>query len=149
VNKKNYTILVIATVALLLTLAIPLAGCASETSAPTGPSTATLSSATMCRNYNSKTGPGDQVDVFPRNASWITCAVKLSDAPPGTKAKAVWLYKGTPRYTEVTGTSGTKWLAFDIKPKDMGETVRFDAGDYAVKLFLNGEEKLTLSFKVE
>jgi hypothetical protein len=134
---------------MILSLTIVLLiGCGGQPSDPAGPSTATLSEATMCKSFNPTTGPSSITDVFSQT-DWIICAVKLSDAPAGTKVKAVWLYQNTQKHLQTTMTQDTKWLGFKIEHEDMGESVRFAQGDYTVKLYLNDDEKITLPFRVE
>jgi len=136
--------------ALVATVLVSLAGCGEQTSAPSSPSTATLSEATMCKNFNSETGAGDNITVFVRNDSWIMCSVKLSDAPSGTNVKAVWFYQGNQRRSETQVISGTKYLGFKVEPKNFhGNAMRFDAGNYTVKLYLDDQEKITLQFNVQ
>jgi hypothetical protein len=148
-KRKVLTHSVIRASVIILSLTmVLLAACGGEPSAPAGPSTATLSEATMCKSFNPTTGPSSITDVFSRT-DWIICAVKLSDAPAGTKVKTVWLYQNTQRHSETTSAQGTKWLGFKIDNEDMGQSVRFAQGDYTVKLYLNDEEKITLPFRVE
>jgi len=132
----------------LALLIIPFAGCGSCDSTPPPSSTASLSEATMCKSFSSTTGPSSITDVFSRT-DWIICAVKLSDAPPGTKVKSIWLYHNTQKRSETTIAQGTKWLGFKIEHEDLSQSVRFAQGDYMVKLYLNNEEKITLPFRVE
>ena len=104
----------------------------------------------MCKNFNSETGAGDNITVFVRNDSWIMCSVKLSDAPSGTSVQAVWFYEGNQRRSETQVASGTKYLGFKVQPKNFrSNATRFDAGDYAVKLFLDDQEKTTLQYSVQ
>jgi hypothetical protein len=137
-----------ASVIILPLTMVLLAGCGGEPSAPASPSTATLSEATMCKSFNPTTGPSSITDVFSQT-DWIICAVKLSDAPAGTKVKTVWLYRNTQRHSEIVSAQGTKWLGSKIDNEDVGESVRFAQGDYTVKLYLNDEEQTTLPFRVE
>jgi len=147
-NKFN---ILMATLLAVMAMALVLiAGCGEQTSVPSSPSTATLSEATMCKNFNYQTGAGDNITVFIRNDSWIMCSVKLSDAPSGTSVKAVWFYQGNQRRSETRVDSGTKYLGFKVEPKNFhSNAMRFDAGDYAVKLYLDDQEKITLQFNVQ
>ena len=147
-NKFN---ILMATLSAVMAMALVLiAGCGEQTSVPSSPSTATLSEATMCKNFNYQTGAGDNITVFIRNDSWIMCSVKLSDAPSGTSVKAVWFYQGNQRRSETRVDSGTKYLGFKVEPKNFhSNAMRFDAGDYAVKLYLDDQEKITLQFNVQ
>jgi hypothetical protein len=149
-KRNKFNVLMATLLALMATALVLLAGCGAQTSAPSSPSTATLSEATMCKNYNYETGAGDNITVFVRNDSWIMCSVKLSDAPSGTSVKAVWFYQGNQRRSETRVDSGTKYLGFKVEPKNFhSNAMRFDAGDYAVKLYLDDQEKITLQFNVQ
>jgi len=149
-KMNKFSTLMATALALMATVLVSLAGCGEQTSVPSSPSTATLSAATLCKNFNSETGAGDNITVFARNDAWIMCSVKLSDAPSGTSVKAVWFYQGNQRRSETQVTSGTKYLGFKVVPKNFNSNaMRFDAGDYAVKLYLDDQEKMTLQFKVQ
>lgn len=142
-----FSIVLTLVIVMLLTPAL-LSGCSGKPSAPASSSTASLSEATMCKSFSSSKGPSNITDVFSPN-DWIICSVKVLDAPPGTRVKAVWFYNNRELGgSETLGVSGTKYLDFMLEAEDIGE-VRFEKGDYAVKLYLNGEEKITLSFKVQ
>ena len=146
----KFNILMAMVLALMSMALVSLAGCGEQTSAPSSPSAATLSEATMCKNFNSGTGAGENITIFVRNDLWIMCSVKLSDAPSGTNVKAVWFYQGSQRRSETQVTSGTKYLGFKLEPKNFrNNAMRFDAGDYAVKLYLDDKETITLQFNVQ
>jgi hypothetical protein len=107
-----------------------------------------LSEATMCKSIDSTTAvPIEKADVFTPNTPIIYCSVKLSNAPPNTEVKAQWVYvtKNTVLYEDVGMESGTYYLAFQLQPPQNGWPV----GNYVVKLFLNGQEKFTVPFKVQ
>jgi len=149
-KRNKFNILMPVLLALTATVLVSLVGCAEQTSAPSSPSTAVLSEATMCKNFNYQTGAGDNITAFVRNDSWIMCSVKLSDAPSGTSVKAVWFYQGNQRRSEIQVASGTRYLGFKVEPMNFhSNAMRFDAGDYAVKLYLNEQEKTTLQFNVQ
>jgi hypothetical protein len=146
----KFNFLMATMLALVAAVLVSLAGCGQQTGAPSTPSNATLSEATMCKNFNSGTGAGDNITAFVRNDPWIMCSVKLSDAPSGTGVKAVWFYQGNQRRSETHVTGGTKYLGFKVEPKNFrSNAMRFDAGDYAVKLYLDDREKITLQFNVQ
>jgi len=146
----KFNIPVATLLALMATALVFSAGCGKQASAPSSPSTAGLSEATMCKNFNNETGAGDNITVFVRSDPWIMCSVKLSDAPSGTSVQAVWFYEGNQRRSETQVASGTKYLGFKVQPKNFrSNATRFDAGDYAVKLFLDDQEKTTLQYSVQ
>ena len=54
---------------------------------------ASFSEATTCLGIDQQTKrPVDKSDVFYSDTSTIYCSVKVSNAPPETKATAVWIY---------------------------------------------------------
>lgn len=148
-NRDNCKILATAFVVFSVALLL-LAGCGDggQTGVPST-SPAALSDAVMCKSFSPGSGPSNITSVFSQSDPRILCAVKLSDAPSGTRVKAVWLYQNSEKYSETQATQGTTWLSFKVEPRDMGRPVRFAQGDYTVKLYLNNAEKITLQFKVE
>jgi len=147
-NQFNIPMVMLFT--LIATALVLSSGCVAQTGAPSSPSTAGLSEATMCKNFNNETGAGDNISVFVRNDPWIMCSVKLSDAPSGTSVRAAWFYEGNERRSETQVTGGTKYLGFKVQPKNFrNNATRFDAGDYSVKLYLDDQEKMTLQYSVQ
>jgi len=145
-DKKHFSLIAILLV--LTALLVSSAGWACK--API----ASFSEATMCRSVDQQTKrPVEKSDVFHTDATVIYCSVKVSNAPPETKATAVWIYiQGEvedlqnhefSKYSLMG--SGTRYLSFSITQPNNGWPV----GDYAVKLLLNDEEQLTVPFKVE
>lgn len=117
--------------------------------APVEPDTGVyLSEATMCRSIDSKTAmPIEKADVFAPDTQVIYCSVKLSNALPKTEVSAQWIYvtKNEVLYEDTGLESGTYYLAFQLQPSQTGWPV----GNYAVKLFLNGQEKFAIPFIVQ
>jgi hypothetical protein len=144
---KSASILALAIAAMLLG---SLVGCECETSY----SSAYLSEATMCKNVDEENRPVDKTDVFSASDPIIYCSVKLSNAPDDTEVKAVWTIvqgefqgQSLTNYTadEVSVTAGgTQYAQFSLS-----QTKGFPTGDWAVKLFLNGEEQVAVPFKVQ
>jgi hypothetical protein len=123
-------------------------GCGGNTESVPASSAASFGEAVTCKSFNQSAGPSNATGAFTRNDPWVICAVKISDAPSNTKAKAAWFYQGSQRYTETLGVQGTKWLGFTLKPDNLN-AARFPAGSYTVKFYLNGVEKTSLNFTVE
>lgn len=118
----------------------------AASSAPAGG--AYLSEATMCQSVDPKTAmPIGKADVFASNTPTIYCSVKLSNAPPNTEVKAQWIYTNTNKvlYEDVSLESGTYYLALKLQPPKAGWPV----GNYVVRLYLNGQEKFTVPFRVQ
>jgi hypothetical protein len=147
---KGVPILVIVALVLVAMLVVPLAGCKGEVSV----TTASLSEATMCSSIDSQTKrPAEKADVFSTNTPEIYCSVKLSNAPPNTEVKAVWIYvqgeaKDLKDYTitEYPMTAdGTRYLSFSVTQPTAG----WPRGDYMIKLFVDGKERLTVPFSVQ
>lgn len=115
--------------------------------------TASLSEATMCKSVDAQSRPVDKTDVFSPTDPIIYCSVKVSNAPDDTEVKAQWIYvrgeaKDVTNYSlgeaPVT-TTGTRYIKFSYEPPTKG----YVRGDYVVKLFLDGKEKLAVPFKVQ
>lgn len=117
-------------------------------------STARLSDAVMCSGVDEQTKkPLQKTDAFTTETSEIFCSVKLSNAPSETKIKSEWIYvKGEVEdlseyiIDEFSLTAeGTTYIAFSLTKPNTG----FPRGDYLLKLYLEDEEKISVSFKVE
>jgi hypothetical protein len=137
-------------IVLLLLCSFGWMGCQGEVSF----TTAKLSDAVICNGVDQSTmKPLGITDVFSPDAPDIYCSVKLSNAPEDTQVVGEWIYVGG----DVEGLSdhkiadyslkadGTKYLSFSLSRPDNG----FPKGDYVCKLYLNGDEKLSVPFKVQ
>ncbi len=148
---KKISHLAIGPFILLALVAIPSTGCITVHTTPTSKQVS-LSEATMCRSVDAEYRPLDKTDVFVHDVPKIYCSVKVSNAPPDTEVKAQWIYVQGEReelinkvLVETPGTvRGTKYLAFEIT-----QGQGFPVGDWVVKFFLDGKEKLTVPFKVQ
>ena len=116
-------------------------------------STAKLSEAAICKSVDPQMKkPIGETGVFSPDTPEIFCSVKLSNAPE-TKVTAKWIYvRGEQKDLEnylideySLNTDGTKYLSFSLTRPDKG----FPRGEYVVKLFLDNEEKISVSFMVE
>ncbi len=140
---KKLFIWAVGLLVLMAMLVTALAGCQGSFSV----STASLSEATMCKSVDPKTArPIEKADVFAPDTPIIYCSVKLSNAPPDTEVKAQWVYltKSKVLYEDVGTESGTYYLGLKLQAPQSG----WPLGDYAVKFFIDGNEKLTVPFKV-
>lgn len=147
-KKKKLSVPAIVLLALMMMLVTSLAGCTFSVS------TASLSEATMCKSVDTQTKrPVEKTDVFIPDTPEIFCSVKVSNAPPDTQITAVWVYiqgeaKDLTNYKineyALTG-SGTRYLSFSLTRPDKGWPI----GDYEVRFFIDGQEKLTVPFKVQ
>jgi hypothetical protein len=146
----------VAILVILALVAIPLTGCvkityetpaSQQTSAPSSQQ-ASLSEATICKSVNLTTmAPIERADVFPPDFNIIYCSVKLSNAPPNTEVKAQWFDNNNQQLLEKTITAdGTRYIASSIT---RATAAPFTTGNYAVKLFLNGKEQVTVPFKLQ
>ncbi len=133
---------------LLLLLSVPLAGCSGEVSF----TTASLSEATMSLGVDADSRPVNPTSRFAPDTSEIFCSVKLSSAPPGTEVLSEWIYlrgelEGVTDHvvdTYAVTTDGTRYLQFSMTIPDAGWPV----GEYALVLYVDGKEKVTLPFTV-
>jgi hypothetical protein len=147
---KRVSIVALAALAVASMLLGSLAGCECQASY----SSAYLSEATMCKSVDAHQRPIDKTDIFSANDPKIYCSVKLSNAPDDTEVKAVWVIvqgefqgQSLTNYTADEASvkaGGTKYASFYLS-----QTKGFPTGDWAVKLFLNGKEELTVPFKVQ
>jgi hypothetical protein len=136
---------VIGLVLMLLVMMMGLVGCGGSTTTTT--TTAVLSEATTCKSFNNQTGPGDKTAVFSKTDLWITCAMKVTDAPSGTMLGSKWFKSGSNSafYEKTFDVRGTGY--YSIRYDKQHAT--FDTGDYIVKLYLNGQEKASVQFKIQ
>ena len=145
----------ISLMAVMALAAVPfvlLSGCAGEVSV----TTASLSEATMYTSIDPKTQqPLDKGDIYPVDAEAFYCSVKLSNAPADTAVSAQWFYiqgeeTSLNNYlideTSVT-SGGTGYIGFSLARGS--QSPAWPKGDYAVKLFVDGKEKITVPFKVQ
>jgi hypothetical protein len=142
--KKIMVIVLVIVTFILLT---GLTGCGSGSTASSATSTAVLSEATTCRSFNNQTGPGDKTAVFSKTDLWITCAMKISDAPAGTLLTAKWFKGGSSSsfYEKTFDVRGTGY--YSIRYEKQHAT--YDTGDYSIKLYLNGSEKAVVKFTIQ
>ncbi len=152
-GKRFFTI-AIALSALVAALAFPLAGCTGEIGFPTSSGKASLSNATMCKSVDLETGePIEPSDTFSTTTPLIFCAVKVSNVTPDTKISAEWLYlrQGANDETGLliadwnTTTEGTHYIPLSIMSPENG----WPTGDYKIVLYLDGNEKTSVPFKVQ
>jgi len=146
---KNMTVSAVLAVC-LAALLLMIAGCSGETKV----GTAGISEATMCSGVDPQTGqPVDNVDIFAASVPEIFCSVKLSNATFDTEVRAVWIYIGgeikelsNHVIDEYTLTAeGNSYVFFTLSASSNG----WPQGGYAVKLYLDGREKMTVPFTVQ
>ena len=158
--KKFYHLAAILVI--LALVAIPLTGCVKvvyETPAsqePSSPSSqqASLSEATICKSVNLTTmAPIERADVFPPDFDIIYCSAKLSNAPSNTntEVKAQWFDNNNQQVFEKTvtteGEGGTGYIYFSLART--ATSAPWPTGNYAVKLFVDGKEQVTVPFKIQ
>jgi hypothetical protein len=149
-KRKRFFTIAIALSTLVAVLAFPLTGCTGEV----GFTTASLSKATMCKSVDSETRePVEPTNVFSPDTPEIFCSVNLSNAPSDTEVSSEWIYvKG--ELEDVSDylidkvsitTDGTRYVSFSVTRPDNG----WPTGDYKVVLYLDGNEKTSVTFKVQ
>ncbi len=144
---KQWLILVVALCALGGFVAIQMIGDKGGSTSPE----VSLSEPTMTRSINETTAePTEPTDVFTPDTQVIYCTVKLSSPRPDTEVRAQWIYvKGEADMTnyvlnETSGIfGGTRYLSFALT-----YDTDWPKGEYAVVLYLDGQEKLTVPFSV-
>jgi hypothetical protein len=148
--KSNSKWSIILLLSIFVLIASLFAACGGEVSF----TTAKLSDASMAKAVDSNTMEAtSKATVFSASDPMIYCSVKLSNAPSETEVKSQWIYvKGEVAdlsnfqidETPVT-TEGTRYIAFSLPKPEAG----WPKGDYVVKLFIDGKEKLQVPFKVQ
>ena len=153
-KRKRFLTIAIALSTLVAVLAFPLAGCTGGVGFPTSSGKASLSNATMCKSVDLETGePIEPSDTFSTTTPLIFCSVKVSNATPDTKISAEWLYlqQGANDETGLliadwnTTTEGTHYIPLSIMSPENG----WPTGDYKIVLYLDGNEKTSVPFKVQ
>jgi hypothetical protein len=123
-------------------------GAATPTSSGSG-----ISEATMTLSVDAQSRPTEPTSVFQSDTPEITCSMLVSGAPAGTELLSEWYYVGgewegasnvlvgsVPYVTE-----GTQYVALSLIAPDEG----WPAGQYQVKLYLNGGLQEAVPFSVE
>lgn len=153
-KREKFFTIAIALSILFTTLALPLAGCTGEVGFPTSSGKASLSNATMCKSVDLETGePIEPSDTFSTTTPLIFCSVKVSNATLDTKISAEWLYlrQGDSDETGLliadwnTTTEGTHYIPLSVTSPENG----WPTGDYKVVLYLDDNEKTSVTFKVQ
>jgi hypothetical protein len=144
------SIVALAALAVATLLLGSLAGCQFEASY----SSASLSEATMCKSIDAQNRPVDKTDVFFPNTPEIFCSFKYSYAPEDTELKAQFIYvqgeaQGVANYTMAETSIRTEKNSGYGYFSCTSPTNGWPRGDYVVKLFVDGTEKLTVPFKVQ
>lgn len=95
----------------------------------------------------------EETAKFAADIEKINCAVKVNNAPPDTELKIEWVLA-----EDQQGTSNERTISEDLIKVQGTSTVMaslsrgddpFPAGNYLIKFILNGEEKMTLPFRVQ
>ena len=150
---KRFFAIAIALSTLVAVLVFPLAGCTGEVGFPTSSGKASLSNATMCKSVDSDREPVEPTNVFTPDTPEIFCSVNLSNAPSDTEVSSEWIYiqkdtegeEGLLIDTWSTIAEGTRYVSFSVTRPDNG----WPTGDYKVVLYLDGNEKTSVTFKVQ
>lgn len=97
--------------------------------------------------------PLNPTSVFPKTTQKIYCSFKVSDAPPGTGVTIRWIYaegeratlRGSVIFEDSRTVEGTLYLSsYMVIPKS-----GWYKGDYVVKVLVNGQERMTVPFRVQ
>lgn len=141
-TKKNSIFLSIFLFVSTFMLAVFTSGCSAEFNV----STARITEASVCRSVDPNTQKCiEKADVFAPDAAVIYCAGRVSNAPSGTKVQSHWFFGEQFITSAEVETSGSQYFSFSLGTPAAG----WPAGNYSVKLLLNGEEKIVLPFSVQ
>ncbi|OGN92847.1 MAG: hypothetical protein A2Z75_07280 [Chloroflexi bacterium RBG_13_50_10] len=164
-NKKFWLLFLVVVVLILVTSL--LVSCVGEKGG-------TISDVALSTEVDSHDRPLQPASVFSPETEKIYCSFKLSGVPSGSRIKAEWMYVGTgvekedntdntglvlpeilleeltgPRVFQTqTGTitgSGYTASVFEQSNPD----IILPLGDYKVVLYINDQEKASVSFKVQ
>lgn len=158
-GRNNGYRLAIQIIMLLGLATLPFIGCGKNEASPSG---GTVSEVTMTTAVDQNDRPLNPTSVFPTDADVFICSFKLSSFPVGSKVKAEWIYVGGDPEVEAqigrnqvievqTGTiteegSGYTATAYQRPPLP---DYRWPKGDYKVVIYVDDQEKASVSFKVE
>jgi hypothetical protein len=112
--------------------------------------TANIERAVMARSVDENYVPVEETASFTAAESLLHCAVKMANAPSGTRVKAIWYY--TPGEeerqvldsTEITIESGA-WIDFTLRLSE----INLSYGSYVVDLYVDDEYRQNVPFIVE
>jgi len=128
-------------------------GVSPSGTAPASSAGATISEATMCLSVDSMSMPLEITSSFAADTPEIVCSVLVSNAPAGTQLLSEWYYVSG-EWEGVTNQligevplvlEGTQYAALFLEIPDEG----WPAGQYQVKLYLNGALQDAIPFSVE
>ncbi len=114
---------------------------------------ATLSGATMALGTDAQSKPINPTTTFPANTPELFCSVLVSNAPAGTEILSEWYYVSG-AWQGVTNrlvgsvplaVQGTQYASLSLLAPDEG----WPAGQYQVKLYLNGVLQDAVPFSIE
>jgi hypothetical protein len=159
-QRKRYLILAIALSVILMAAACICGQCSNpfrrspaqeriEDNRPVV-SGADLEQAVTARGVGENNRPMGITDSFSDSEDVIYCVVKANRIESGTSFFARWVYEGeafedTPTITSDRDYRDT-YVEFHIEPKDFGV---LKPGDYACKIYVNGNPVQTVDFVVE
>jgi hypothetical protein len=111
---------------------------------------ADLEQAVMARGVGEGNRPIGITDSFSESEDVIYCVVEANRIESGTSFFARWVYEGEAFEDTPTITADKDYLdtyvEFHIEPKDFGV---LEPGDYACKIYVNGNPVQTVEFVVE
>ena len=152
---KRFAITMVASCVLISILALTVVACQTDgIGFPTSGGKTSLSNAVMCTSVDLETGePIEPTNTFTTTTPLIFCSVKVANATPDTMISAEWLYlrEGDTDETGLliadwnTTTEGTQYIPLSITRPENG----WPQGDYRLIFYLEDEQVLSTSFKVE
>jgi hypothetical protein len=152
VNKKFWLLFRVVIVLILATVLV--AGCGKKYTVEDG----VISEVTMAAAVDSEGRPIEPTDVFSGDTQAFYCSFKLSHFPPGTKIKAEWTIMagqaavGISNNTLLQTNNGTvegDGYTYVVMQRSGYTDTKWPSATYKVVLSVEGEEKATVSFKVD
>jgi len=112
--------------------------------------TANIERAVMARSVDENSAPVEETASFTASESLLHCAVKMANAPSGTRVKAIWYYAPEDAEREVLDSTeitleSSAWIDFTLHLSEMN----LPYGSYVVDLFVDDEYRQNVPFIVE
>ncbi|MBC8449697.1 MAG: hypothetical protein H8D78_18345 [Chloroflexi bacterium] len=157
-KRKRYLTLAVALAVVIIAGACICGQCSNPFSRPAQErieenvpivSGADLGEAVMARGIGEGNRPVGVTDTFSDSEDVIYCVVEARRIDAGTSFYARWVYDGEPFEDTPTITADrdytSTYIEFHIEPKDFDV---LKSGDYACKIYVNGNPVQTVEFTV-
>ena len=156
IRNNNCRLVLCIAIAIFLVV-VMLGGCGNKEGSTQG---GVISDVTMATAVDANDRPINPTSVFTEEDEAFYCSLKLSGFPADTKIRAEWIYIGAEGVDEAaqnsvlwvnTGTIGgdVGYTSIAVRRSEIFPNYIWPKGDYKVVFSVEGEEKASVSFKVE